>query len=103
MNSTCDAVRDEARLVAHVQQLLGGLRHHFAAVHRVVVDVHADELFGQRGFHVARELQGVVQRFLVMVERVLDALTHQPACIRTSPRGSRLRSRTFAPSGRGRL
>src|ERR1017187_9846963 len=44
-----------------------------------MIHVHSHEFLGQTGFQIARELQGVIQRFFVVIEGVLDALTHQPA------------------------
>ena len=67
-----------------------------AGIHRIVVHVHADELLGQRLFHVARELHGVVQRFFVIVQRVLDAVAHQAAAFALNVRIERSQQRIGA-------
>ena len=38
------------------------------------VDVHADKLVGDFGFHIASELHGVVQGFFAVLEAVFDAI-----------------------------
>ena len=53
--------------------------HYLAGIDGVVVHVHAYELFGQPGFHVARELHRVLQRLGVIVQRVLNAVAHHAA------------------------
>ena len=73
------AVGNQAGFETHVEQFLRGLRNDFAAVHCEVVDVHADKLLRQPCFQVAGELHGIFEGFVVVVERILNALTHQAA------------------------
>jgi hypothetical protein len=66
--------RNDAALIAHVEQLLDGNPAVVAVVDGALVDVHADEAIGERGVQVAGELHGVLERCFAVVERVLDAV-----------------------------
>ena len=68
------AMGDDAAIVAHGEQLTNGVFAVFAVVEGALVDVHADEAIGERGFEVAGELHGVGESFFAVVERVLDAV-----------------------------
>ena len=67
-------LRDDSRLVAHVQQAADGFSSVGAVIEGALVDVHTDEFVREWGVEVASELHGVGERFFAMVERVLDAL-----------------------------
>jgi len=82
-------VRDDAAGEAQIEQPLHRLGNDLAAIHGVMVHVHADELLGQTGIHVTRELERVIERFLVVVQSVLDALAHQPAAFVADLAGQR--------------
>src|SRR5438309_1338352 len=51
----CGFMRDEPGLISKVQQLLGGTGDDFAAIESVVIDVHSDELLGERQIEVPSE------------------------------------------------
>ena len=67
-------MRNDAAIVAHIEQLADGFAAVFAVVERALVDVHADEVVGERGVEIAGELHGVGEGFFAMIERVLDAV-----------------------------
>ncbi len=73
--------RDQASFKSKIQQFLSGTRHDLSAIDGVMVDVHTDKLIGQGGIEIASELQGVIQRFFAMVERILDTFTHEPGTL----------------------
>src|SRR5436305_2556960 len=70
---------DEPGFETQIEQFLRGLANLAAGVQRVMVDIHADEFFGQAGLQVARELHGVFERRAVIVQGVLNAFAHHAA------------------------
>ena len=75
--------------MSHVQQAAHGFASIRAIVQGALVDVHADKLVGELGIDIARELHGVGQGFVAMVERVLNAVPQGPGYFR-----GQLRSQT---------
>ena len=65
---------NDAAVVPHLKQLADGFAAVFTVVQGAVVDVHADELVGERGVEVASKLHGVGERLVAVVEGVLDAV-----------------------------
>src|SRR5712675_3521103 len=61
---------DDAGISSARDEFLHGVFTFFAVAKSPFVDVHADELVGEFGFHVAGELHGVFQSVLAMVEAV---------------------------------
>ena len=72
----------------------------FAVIERPAVHVHPDKLVGQRRVHVARELHGVVERGLAMLERIADAFADHARHL--APIFAQRRRIAFAPSGSGK-
>src|SRR5882762_7767349 len=65
---------EEAGFGAARYQFLYGFLAFFAIAERPVVDVHADKFIGELGVHFARELHGVVQGFLAVLQAVGNAV-----------------------------
>jgi hypothetical protein len=76
-----DTLWNQSGFVTQIEEFLRSFRYDVAAIDRVVIHVHTDELVRHAGVHVSGELQGVRQGFFSMIERVLDALSHQPAAL----------------------
>ena len=76
-----DWLRDDARLVGPVEQVLHRPAAGGAVVPRPLVDVHAHKLVGADGvvLEAAGVAGGVAQGLLTVVEGVADALGQQPA------------------------
>ena len=68
----CD--RDDAALVAQIEERADGLAAVGAIVEGAVVDVHADEATGEAGIEIAGELHGVFEGGFAVVEGVLNAV-----------------------------
>jgi hypothetical protein len=68
------AVRDNAAVVAHFQELVDGFPAVSSVVERTLVDVHADEAVGEGGIEVASELHCVREGLFAVVKRVLDTV-----------------------------
>src|ERR1700744_3594368 len=68
------SLRNDAALVAHVEELANRRAAVVAIVDGPLVHIHADEAVGEIGIEVARELHRVLQRSFAMIPRVLNAL-----------------------------
>ena len=60
--------------MSHVEQAAHGFAAIGSIVEGALVYVHADEPVGQLGVEIAGELHGVGQRFVAMIEGILNAL-----------------------------
>ena len=67
------AMRDDAAVEAHVQDLADSLLPIWSVVKGALVDVHSDEAIGQGGVEIAGELHGVVEALFAVVESMLNA------------------------------
>src|SRR5690349_1590673 len=70
--------RQNSGLRAARNQFVDGVLAFLAVAERPFVDVHADKLIGEIGFHVARELHGVFQSIFAVLKTILDALADGP-------------------------
>ena len=78
-NSTLGLCGMMPACVAHLQQLDDGFAAILAVIERALVDVHADELVGHLRIEIAGKLHGVLQRFLAIVQSVLNAVAQSRA------------------------
>ena len=66
--------RQDALFKTAVEQRLHRQAATFAIIDGPFINIHGDETIGGRNIEPAPELQRVVERFLAMIETVLDAL-----------------------------
>src|SRR5205085_10169817 len=79
-----------------IGQLLRGLGNNVPTIQRVMIYVHPDKFFREPGLHVAGELECVIQRLLIMIERILDAFANEAATLALQVAGKRAQERVSA-------
>src|SRR5579864_5856672 len=72
-------MRNNARLIAHIQQLHHRTLSVFAVIQSPIIYIHAHKAVCHLRVQIARKLHGIGQRRLAMVKRVLNAITQ---CLR---------------------
>ena len=68
-----DGMRDDAGLGGAFEKYPDGVATARAVIKSPFVNIHPDEPIGERGIKVAGVIQGVIERLLAMIERVLNA------------------------------
>ena len=66
---------NDAGAMAHFEQASHGFAAVVAVVERALVHVHPHKFIGKLRVQVAAKLLGILQRFIAVIERVLDGLT----------------------------
>src|ERR1700679_752185 len=69
------AMRNDAPIVAHVEQLSDGHFAVFAIVQSALIHIHTNEAVGESWMKVASKLHRVGQGLFAVVERMLNAVT----------------------------